>query len=188
MKTSSTLALAAVLLISAARVALAQAITRAKEATIRQQAELTASDARASDFFGDAVSLSGSRTLIGGGLSNPTDEGAAYVFVFDGTNWSQEAKLTPSDGRPFDFFGASVSLSGNRALIGGGLSDHNKGAAYTFVFDGTSWTEEAKVIPSDLGNNNNFGSSVSLQGNRAPHRGVRVCVYQCSRQGLHFCL
>ena len=167
MKTSSTLALAAVLLISAARVALAQAITRAKEATIRQQAELTASDARPSDFFGNAVSLSGSRALIGGALSNPTDEGAAYVFVFDGTNWSQEAKLTPSDGRPFDFFGASVSLSGNRALIGGGLSDHNKGAAYTFVFDGTSWTQEAKLIPSDLGNNNNFGSSVSLQGNRA---------------------
>ena len=167
METSSTLALAIVLLISTASVGLAQAFTRANEATIRQQVELTASDAQPNDYFGSAVSLSDNRALIGGGLANPIDEGAAYVYVFDGTNWIQEARLTPSDGRPFDFFGSSVSLSGNRALIGGGLSDHNKGAAYTFVFDGTSWTQEAKLIPSDLRNNNNFGSSVSLQGNRA---------------------
>jgi FG-GAP repeat len=104
MKPSSTLALAAVLLISTASVGLDQALKRANEATTRQQAELTASDAQPSDYFGSAVSLSGNRALIGGGLTNPIDEGAAYVYVFDGTNWIQEARLTPFGWQAIRFF------------------------------------------------------------------------------------
>jgi hypothetical protein len=96
--------------------------------------------------------------------------GAAYVFVFDGTEWREEAKLTPSDGGEQDAFGFSVSLSGDRALIGA-FNDQNNGAAggsaYVFTFDGTAWTQQAKLIPSDLRNAGYFGFSVSLSGNRA---------------------
>src|SRR5689334_20043525 len=107
-------------------------ITQAQgmDAAAGQQVELGPSDGRSSDYFGGAVSLWGTRALIGGGLSSPIDQGAAYVFVFDGTSWRQEAKLIPSDGKPFDLFGGSVSLLSERALVGGGLADRNKGAAY----------------------------------------------------------
>ena len=119
-----------------------------------------------------SVSPSGNRALVGARLTddNGTDSGSAYVFVFNGTSWSEEAKLLPSDGVAGDFFGTTVSLSGNRALVGApfkaGTGMHS-GAAYILVFDGTSWTQEVKLNASDSGNVDNFGDSVSLAGNQA---------------------
>lgn len=129
-----------------------------------EQAMLVSSDHEPVDYFGTSVSLSGNRALVGAKFHGVA--GAAYVFVFDGTSWQEEAKLTPSDGEASDHFGYSLSLSGDRALIG--TEPNNKaGAAYTFVFDGTTWNQEAKLIASDSTVNNGFGKSVSLSGQRA---------------------
>lgn len=112
----------------------------------------------------------GDRALIGAvGDDNAT--GSAYVFVFDGTTWSQEAKLIASDRFIFDGFGASVALSRDRAIVGAPFSsvgdDSDNGSAYTFFFDGTTWSEEAKLNATDAATNDLFGSAVSLSGNRA---------------------
>ena len=67
---------------------------------------------------------------------NGSDSGSAYVFDFVGTAWSQTAKLTAGDGAAFDGFGSSVSLSGDRALVGAYRDDDNgsdSGSAYIFV-------------------------------------------------------
>ena len=149
-----------------------QSLARAIAMTLTERAKLTPPDGAAGDQFGLSVSLSGNRALVGARLTddNGIDSGSAYVFVFDGTSWSEEAKLLPSDGAAGDFFGTTVSLSGNHALVGApfkaGTGSHS-GAAYTFVFDGTSWTQEAKLNASDSGNIDNFGDSVSLSGNQA---------------------
>ncbi|MCH7977253.1 MAG: T9SS type A sorting domain-containing protein, partial [Bacteroidetes bacterium] len=89
----------------------------------------------------------------------------------DGT-WIEWAKLTASDGTAGDFFGHSVSLSRDRALVGaaydgdlGSLS----GSAYVFEQqqDGT-WIEVAKLTASDGAENHYLGRSVSLvAGTRA---------------------
>ena len=150
----------------------AQSLARAIAMTVTEQAKLTPPDGAVGDQFGVSVSLSGNRALVGARLTddNGTDSGSAYVFVFNGTSWSEEAKLLPSDGVAGDFFGTTVSLSGNRALVGApfkaGTGMHS-GAAYIFVFDGTSWTQQAKLNASDSGNVDNFGDSVSLSGNQA---------------------
>jgi hypothetical protein len=105
--------------------------------------KLTASDKAASDSFGRSVSISGNIALIGapdhdtGGLSNA---GAAYLFqsIYDGVTWpsSETQKLTASENAVEDYFGTSVSVSGNVGLIGsgsydtGGVSD--SGAAFIF--------------------------------------------------------
>ena len=47
-----------------------------------------------------------------------TDQGSAYVFTRSGTTWTQQAKLTASDGAADDCFGDSVALSGDTALVG----------------------------------------------------------------------
>jgi hypothetical protein len=117
--------------------------------TWTQQAILVSSDHEFADNFGLSVSLSGNRALIGAkgaDLDTRIAAGAAYVFVFDGTSWQQEAKLTASDGEALDYFGTSVFLSGDRAIIG---TDHDgkRGVAYTFVFDGTTWNQEARFDP-----------------------------------------
>lgn len=165
--------------------------------TWTQEAKLTASDGQAVDYFGTSVSLSGDRALIG---SDPSGApGKAYVFVFDGTNWNQEAKLTPSDGTVDDNFGFSVSLSAKRALIGAPSSRYpilgpgrslpnDSESAYVFVFDGTTWSQEAKLTPSDGMMFDNFGASVSLSGKRAligsPGAGDSGAAYVFASNGI----
>ena len=105
--------------------------------TWSQQQELTASDGAAYDQFGISVLLSadGSTALIGVAYANAY-QGAAYVFVLSGGIWSQQQKLTASDGAANDQFGISVSLSadGNSALIGANNAkvggEAHQGAAY----------------------------------------------------------
>jgi uncharacterized repeat protein (TIGR01451 family) len=137
-----------------------------------ETAKLEPTDGEASDFFGRSVSLSGDRALVGAPRDddNDSDSGSAYVFGFDGTSWSEMAKLKPTDGAAIDYFGISVSLSGNRALVGAYFDDDNgsnAGSAYVFDFDGTNWSETAKLTPADGAASDYFGESVSLSGGRA---------------------
>jgi hypothetical protein len=77
-----------------------------------QEAKLTASDGDAGDFFGDAVSLSGDRALVGAPRNDDdgADSGSAYVFEWNGSTWTQQAKLLASDADGSDWFGFSVAL------------------------------------------------------------------------------
>ena len=97
--------------------------------TWSQQQELTASDGAAFDSFGERLALSadGNTALIGAKLKN-NQQGAAYVFVRSGTTWSQQQKLTASDGAQNDAFGDDVALSGdgNTALIGAEFKNSNQ--------------------------------------------------------------
>jgi hypothetical protein len=125
-----------------------------------EQAKLTASDGADDDNFGTSVSLSENRALVGA-TSNGLG-GAAYIFSFDGTSWSEEAKLTGLDTRDGDNFGSSVSLSGDLALIGAPDRDTSRGAAYIFTFNGTSWNQQTKLKLAGAQKYDNFGSSVAL--------------------------
>ncbi len=152
----------------------ADALVRAVASALVEEAELTASDAGAGDFFGASVSLDGDRALVGASRDDTdagNSAGSAYVFVRSGTTWTEEAKLTASDAAEFDFFGSSVSLSGDRALVGARRDDtdagNSAGSAYVFVRSGSTWTEEAKLTASDAATDDFFGSSVSLDGDRA---------------------
>ncbi len=132
---------------------------------------LTVQESAVSDLFGYSVSLSGSRALIGayGDNDDGNNSGSAYIFEYDGSNWIKTDKLNASDGITYDSFGFSVSLSGNRALIGApvGFISTNKGAVYVFDFDGNDWVETEKLRPTDVVRTDLFGWSVSLSGNRA---------------------
>ncbi|MBL7046230.1 MAG: right-handed parallel beta-helix repeat-containing protein [Candidatus Marinimicrobia bacterium] len=134
-----------------------------------EQSKLTASDAALGDYFGFSVSISGEYAIVGAvGDDDVADHaGAAYVFFWDGTNWTQQAKLTASDGEAQDWFGHSVSLSGDHAIIGAHQEDDsgdNAGAAYIFQRDGTNWTQQTKLLASDGDIGDNFGASVSISG------------------------
>ncbi len=134
-----------------------------------EQDKLTPSDPIDENFFGQSVSISGDYALIGatGDDGMDTQHGAAYIFKRDGTSWAQEAKLTASDGAGGDCFGWSVSISGDYALVGASVDDSNKGSAYIFKRDGTSWPQQAKLTASDGDADNWFGSSVSISGDDA---------------------
>lgn len=133
------------------------------------QQKLTAGDGEANDAFGSvSLSADGITALIGA-LGKNGNTGAAYVFTRSGTTWTQQAKLTASDGVTEDRFGGNVSLSGdgNTALIGAYLKDYNGvlnvGAAYVFTRTGSAWAQQQKLLPSSAAHNL-FGLSVSLSG------------------------
>jgi len=142
--------------------------------TAAEVQKLVASDGDARDSFGFSVSVSGDTALIGASLDNDngSDSGSAYVFTFDGTTWTEQAKLLASDGNINDKFGISVSLSGNTALIGAFLDsdvDNHIGSAYVFVRNSTTgiWMQQAKLLASDGAFFDEFGRSVSLSGDTA---------------------
>ena len=137
-----------------------------------QQAVLDAGGALVS-----SASIDGGRALLG--AASAAGGGAVYVYTFDaaqppGQQWSQQAVLTADDADPFDGFGASVSLDGDRALIGASGDDgaaEGAGAAYVFDFDGSAWNQQAKLTADDASVGvvfgEGFGRSVSLDGDRA---------------------
>ena len=139
-----------------------------------EEAKLTASDGEASDFFGRSVSISGDYVVIGctyDDIDGNFNQGSAYVFKRSGTMWTEEAYLTAGDGAEADFFGISVSISGDYAVIGNFYDDvdmyTNQGSAYVFKRSGTSWNEEAKLIAGDGKASEFFGASVSISGDYA---------------------
>jgi len=134
--------------------------------------KLTASDNAALDEFGKSASISGDYAVVGASRDDDNGDrsGSAYVFKRSGTSWAQEAKLLPSDGAENDFFGASVSISGDYAVVGATGDDDNgsaSGSAYVFKRTGTSWQQEAKLLPSDGAAGDRFGWSISISGDYA---------------------
>lgn len=168
--------------------------------TWSQQAYLKASNTDANDQFGTSVAISGDTVVVGatfeasnatGINGNQSDNsahqaGAAYVFVRNGTTWSQQAYLKASNTDAVDEFGFSVAVSGNTVVVGahyeasvargvnGDQTDNSAcqaGAAYVFVRNGTSWSQQAylkasnTVAKSSCGIvNAQFGSAVAISG------------------------
>jgi hypothetical protein len=161
--------------------------------TWSQQAYLKASNPGGSDFFGYSVAIAGDTIVVGalGEASSATgvngdqtsnasaNSGAAYVFVRDGVTWSQQAYLKASNTDAADQFGRSVAVAADTIVVGAlgeassatGVNGNqasnasgSSGAAYVFVRDGATWSQQAYLKASNTGVNDGFGSSVALAG------------------------
>ncbi len=159
-----------------------------------QQAYLKASNTDAGDLFGSSVGVSSDTVVVGAFFesSNATGvngdqlnnsafvSGAAYVFVRDGTLWSQQAYLKASNTDSSDAFGISVAVSGDTVVAGarreasssvginGNQADNSvgsSGAAYVFVRSNGIWTQQAYLKASNTGTLDLFGWSVAVSGN-----------------------
>jgi hypothetical protein len=142
--------------------------------TWTQQAKLLALDGAAGDdFSGGGVMLWGDIALIGAELDddNGVDSGSAYIFTRTGTTWTQQAKLTPSDGAAYDQFSCyGLSLDNDTAIIGAYMDDDNgvnSGSAYIFTRTGTTWTQQQKLTASDGAGGDQFGVAVDFDGDTA---------------------
>ena len=90
-------------------------------------------------------------------------------------SYNKVSELLPLDLETFDQYGQILSISsdGNTAIIGAYLGSASPtpfgGVAYVFTRSGTTWTQQAKLAPSDTANGDNFGISVSISadGNTA---------------------
>jgi FG-GAP repeat protein len=126
------------------------------------QATLVPDDGLEANFFGASVSIDGD-TLVVGSVNS------VYVFNRNGTTWTQQAKLESLDAD--NWFGWSVSIDGNTVLVGapnyGPYPLYYMGAAYVFVRNNNTWTQQAKLIASQVGESDHLGYSVALSGDTA---------------------
>lgn len=162
-----------------------------------QEAYLKASNSDAQDRFGYSVSISGNTIVVGAleeqsnatGVNSPDQgdnslarAGAAYVFVRNSGIWSQQAYLKASNPGQADYFGTSVAVSGNIAVVGATGEDSNgtgvnpdtqennsaslSGAAYVFRRVSGVWNQEAYLKPSTSQGGSEFGNAAAASGDR----------------------
>ena len=147
----------------------------ASAASFSEVKKLTASDAQAGDQFGFAVAMSGDTAIVGAYLEDAggSTAGAAYIFERDQggpNNWGEVKKLFASDAQAGDWFGVSVAIDGDIAIVGARQEDAGgsfAGAAYVFERDQGgpgNWGEVTKLTASDAQTNDVFGVSVAVSG------------------------
>ncbi len=143
----------------------------AQDPSIVESAKLIPSGV--SGLWGISVALEGDWALVGKKDDN-CYQGAVFFFECDGDDWVERQRITASDGvsdpncmGAGDWFGWSVSLDRDRAIIGAAQKNHIAGSAYVFEHDGTQWMEIQKISASDAANNGRFGYSVSIEGGLA---------------------
>jgi hypothetical protein len=137
-----------------------------------QQAEITAEDGAEGDWFGTSVSIEGDYAIVGACWDddNGGRSGSAYIFIRDDENWIQQEKITANDGAEGDSFGNEVSINSDYAIVGARWDDDNgsqSGSAYIFVRDGENWIQQEKITADDGSERDNFGTSVSIDGDYA---------------------
>ena len=126
-------------------------------------------------MYASAISGDGNTLAIGGYDSNSNayvgGTGAIFVYTKSGTTWTFQQVLQASDRQDQTQLGYACELStdGNY-LIGGALRDKDAttthvGAAYIFNRSGSTWTQQAKLKPSNLTSSANFGQLVDMSSN-----------------------
>ncbi len=170
-----------------------QSIQNQIMSNLSQQAYLKASNTDAIDRFGWSIAISGDTIVVGAYFEDSSatgingnqsdnsanDSGAAYVFVRNGSNWTQQAYLKASNSNAYDEFGSSVAISGDTIVVGawkeasaaagvnGNQSDNSAskaGAAYVFVRSGSNWIQQAYLKASNTNEGDRFGNSVAISG------------------------
>ena len=141
--------------------------------TWTQQQKLLATDGQAGDRFGGSIGLSNDTALIGAYWTDDygVDSGSMYVFTRAGNTWTQYQKFFPSDLAAGDAFGNYLALDDNTVFINSPYDDdkgNDSGSVYVFTRNGTTWTEQQKLIASDGETGDMFGAyAIGLDGNTA---------------------
>jgi len=150
-----------------------------------QQQKLKANPLINNAEFGNVVDISGNTIVVGAWKETnlnppnpPTDtQGAAYVFVRNGTVWTQQARLLASDGNFNDQFGNSVAIDGDSIAVGAFFDDVganlNQGSVYVFTRSGSTWTQQTRFSSTNGAANDNFGQSVDISGETVAVGAVR---------------
>jgi hypothetical protein len=148
----------------------------------------------ADGFEGD-VALQGNRAVAaatGQDIGTLNAVGAAYIFDRMGDTWQYSARLIASDPMSSSGFGNFLDLDGDRIIVG--AYHHSppgrdrSGAAYIYERRAGQWLQTALLKPADLGVMDEFGSTVSIEGNFAAvgapfHNNRSGAVYFFENQG-----
>ncbi|MEQ1751158.1 MAG: MBG domain-containing protein, partial [Prosthecobacter sp.] len=130
----------------------------------------------ASDYFGYAVSISGTRVVVGAYADDTGASEAGSVYVYDlssPTSTAPAATLNNPSPSAQDFFGYSVAISGTRVVVGAPYDSFaetgpsNTGSAYVYdMRSGTPTQPVTKLNNPSPAYGDYFGNSVAISGTR----------------------
>ena len=137
-----------------------------------QMSKITPDNGNLGDGFGGPVVIDGEYFITGASRdgNDTLRAGSAYIFHLKDGKWTQISKLIPADGSDGDYFGYSLAINGDFAIVGAPYADvngANSGAAYIFQREDSTWTQLIKITPSDGQVSDEFGSSVDISGQYA---------------------
>lgn len=115
-----------------------------------EEARLVAGDPDIQDDFGYSVALSGGVLAVGAIADDERATNAGAAYIFHAGDWNTSLKLTVQDGAAGDFFGGSVSLSGDLLAVGAPFQAGGIGAFYAWRWDGSSWLDLGKTASPDV--------------------------------------
>ena len=126
-------------------------------------------DATKGSQFAGALAMDGARLLVGSryGYTGTVYTGTAYIFERSGTTWSQQAKLTASDGAKNDDFGWFLDLAGDVAVVGARNKNVGQGAAYIFERNSSGVWKQTKKLVDPTSGNGSFGLDIGTDGSTA---------------------
>ncbi len=133
-----------------------------------QQQKIAPNDGLERQAFGYSVALDADTLAVGayGDSNSNSNQGSAYVFTRSGAIWTQQQKITASDGAAEDGFGFAVALAGPTLAVSSYLDDidpvSNKGSVYYFTRIVGVWGEREKLTAADGGVYDYFGGAVAL--------------------------
>ncbi len=114
------------------------------------------------------------------GLNSIIGAGAVFAYDSNGSSWTLSQRIVASDRVVNYAFGADIDINGTTNLVVGSTGNStdgagasslaSAGAAYHFIYNGSSWTQAEKFVPSNAVKPNSrvatdlFGSPVSVSG------------------------
>ncbi|WP_254560967.1 T9SS type A sorting domain-containing protein [Dyadobacter diqingensis] len=138
------------------------------------------------DYFGQSVGIGDGYIIVGAvqedGSNSMVESGSAYIFKKNqggNKNWGLVKKLTAPNPEHFEFFGKSVAISGEHALVGVPQEDDDEfeknnimdaGAAYFYQKEkggNENWGFTRKTITEERTPDDNYGYSVAISGDLA---------------------
>jgi len=146
-----------------------------------QFSEVMAFDKDEYDSYGNSVCIYGNYAIVGAcnqdtdgsGMDSISEAGAAYIYKKVGEKWQLIKKLVCSIREKGDFFGCSVAINNEYAIVGAWGEDENAlntdslssaGAVYVFSNNNDSWEETQKIVASKRYSSSTFGYSVAISG------------------------
>lgn len=112
------------------------------------------------------VAIDGNTLVVGTALDNGL-RGSAHVYDRSGLTWTRQATLTDPGGSSLDLFGLPLAISGDTIAVGATrLFSPGAGTVHIFVRSATTWTLQAELVDPDPGDQDVFGVSIALEGDR----------------------
>ncbi len=131
---------------------------------INENSKLLANDGAAGDQFGISVAVANGIVAVGSKWDDDLGENSGSAYLYDAITGIEIAKLVPSDGEAFDYFGHSIAINNGIIAIGAiGDGDNGNKSGSAYLFDASTGAEIAKLLPSDGASGEEFGWSIAIR-------------------------